>query len=69
MKLWSRVNSLWRNLFRKDQVENQLDAKVVTEGRVDADDGGGSASCDWIGCKLYSRVSREPDQSAGSATV
>lgn len=28
MKLWSRVNSLWRNLCQKDQVENQLDDEV-----------------------------------------
>lgn len=28
MKLLSRVNSLWRNLFRKDQVEDQLDDEV-----------------------------------------
>jgi len=28
MKLWSRVKSLMRNLFRKQQVESQLDDEV-----------------------------------------
>ena len=28
MKLWSRTTSMLRNLFRKRQVENQLDNEV-----------------------------------------
>src|ERR1700688_107416 len=42
MKLWSRVNNVLRNLFRKQRVESQLDDEVrayvdlVTDERVAA---------------------------------
>ncbi|MFY9940047.1 MAG: permease prefix domain 1-containing protein, partial [Silvibacterium sp.] len=42
MKLWSRINSLLRNLFRKQQVERQLDDELrayvdmITDERIAA---------------------------------
>ncbi len=48
MKLWSRVNSLLRNLFRKQQVESQLDDEVrayvdmMTDERIAA----GMSACE-----------------------
>ena len=50
MELWSRINSICRNLFRKHQVEGQLDDEVrayvdmVTDERIAA---GMSASEAW----------------------
>jgi hypothetical protein len=43
MKLWSRLKSPFRNLFRKPRVENQLDGEV--RGYVDmmVDEHGGGA--------------------------
>ena len=32
MKLWSRIHSMVRNLFRKEQVEIQLDEEVRASG-------------------------------------